>query len=334
MYPKEKREEDRSDNVIVLPLKQKVLVVDDDPINRHIWQEVLTGICHLDFASDGEEALKKYQTFYPSLVVLDRMMPGMSGDEVMQKIREMDTDGETKIILHSMLESTDDQLSGMKNGADLYIPKSTNIDIAVTQIQSLLKMHRQSQVSSLFKIARQQNRNRSYSSRLISEGVFRHAELMSQDIRAKEVDIFRCLRNLCISVESIDNAPKVNFSSDLDTDECLIMGDDDLLSHAFLSVLQRAISVTPKDEVVEVSLTLNDGYFMINVDDCGSRIPIQQAKEIFHFLNDPERIQVGLPISWETTQRHFGDLKLKQNSNGMTFTFQLPTPEKLDQLLT
>jgi len=310
------------------------LIVDDDPVNRHIWEEVLTNICYLDFAADGEEALTKYITFHPSLVVLDRMMPSMSGDEVMQKIRQMDTEGVTKIILHSMLESTSDQLNGMEKGADLYIPKSTNIDVAVTQVKSLLKMHRQSQVTSLFKIARQQNRNSSYSSRLISEGVFRHAELMSQDIRAKEVPLYHVLHNICTSSENIMNTANVAFTSDLIPNDCVIMGDDDLLSHALLSVLHRALSVTPLDKTVQVSLSLNDGYYRVEFVDEGPQIPKEHANDIFHFTHEPQRIQVGLPISWETTQRHFGTLKLEPNKIGTTFIFEFPTPQKLSQLLT
>ena len=59
--------------------EQRVLVVDDDPVNVEIFRTILDGQCRMFVAGDGPTALAMAERERPDIVLLDVMMPGMSG---------------------------------------------------------------------------------------------------------------------------------------------------------------------------------------------------------------------------------------------------------------
>jgi two-component system alkaline phosphatase synthesis response regulator PhoP len=69
-------------------MSDKILIVDDEPSNRNILGQELT---HKDYAvaaaSDGREALRKVESSRPDLIILDYMMPDLSGLEVLKELR-------------------------------------------------------------------------------------------------------------------------------------------------------------------------------------------------------------------------------------------------------
>jgi two-component system chemotaxis response regulator CheY len=68
-----------------------ILIVDDNQLTRLQLRKILEGVGHrVSEAREGLEALEKYSSDKPDLVMLDLVMPGMSGMEVLVKLREMD----------------------------------------------------------------------------------------------------------------------------------------------------------------------------------------------------------------------------------------------------
>ncbi len=103
--------------------KQKVLIVDDEPRNQRIVMETLEDLFELQVASSGEEALECLKTNPPDLVLLDIMMPGISGYEVCSQIRRDAELRFTKVILVSGKAMIDERLKGYAAGADDYMTK-------------------------------------------------------------------------------------------------------------------------------------------------------------------------------------------------------------------
>lgn len=66
--------------------KKNILIVEDDPSERELYQEILKDKYNIKQAKNGEEALKKIAP-NTDLILLDRKMPGITGDEVLEKIR-------------------------------------------------------------------------------------------------------------------------------------------------------------------------------------------------------------------------------------------------------
>ncbi|MEM7168105.1 MAG: response regulator [Planctomycetota bacterium] len=105
---------------------QKVLIVDDEPMNRDILEEILEDEFILDYASSGEEALEQVEAFQPDLVILDIMMPGIDGYETCRRLRGDSRFHFTKVILVSAKALVAERLEGYAAGADDFVTKPFN----------------------------------------------------------------------------------------------------------------------------------------------------------------------------------------------------------------
>jgi len=117
----------------------KILVADDDLeilalVKRHLRKlevEVVE-------ASDGEEALRAARKEKPDLVILDVMMPGMSGWEVCRAIREDDSLSGTKVIMLTGIGERLNEMTSPLYGADDYLDKPFDFTDLDTKIRTIL----------------------------------------------------------------------------------------------------------------------------------------------------------------------------------------------------
>lgn len=114
----------------------RVLVVEDDEaladvIARGLRQEALA----VDLATDGAEALHKTAMTTYDVVVLDRDLPGVHGDEVCHQLAGGDT-GE-RILMLTASGTLDDRVAGLELGADDYLPKPFDMKELVARIRAL-----------------------------------------------------------------------------------------------------------------------------------------------------------------------------------------------------
>ena len=101
-----------------------ILIVDDEYSGRETLQSVLEGEgYHLIMAENGMQAIEKAKTFQPDVILLDVMMPGMTGFEVCERIRSDAQVAEIPIIILTALDDRDSLLTGLKSGADDFISK-------------------------------------------------------------------------------------------------------------------------------------------------------------------------------------------------------------------
>lgn len=105
-------------------MSARVLVVDDNEDNRRIMQEILRmrGF-EVETAVDGPEALRAIERQRPDVVLLDVMMPAMSGMEVLDRIKANPQSATVPVIMITAKAADEDVLAGYKFGADYYITK-------------------------------------------------------------------------------------------------------------------------------------------------------------------------------------------------------------------
>ncbi len=103
----------------------KILIADDSIVSRHLLEATLRKWGYeVMVACDGAEALELLQREdAPSLIILDWMMPGMTGVEVCRRIRQRDSEPYTYILLLTSKSQKEDLIEGMDAGADDYITK-------------------------------------------------------------------------------------------------------------------------------------------------------------------------------------------------------------------
>src|SRR5215208_7263248 len=105
-------------------LGSRVLIVDDEYISRETLQSVLEGEGYeLEMAENGPQAIEKAKRLLPDVILLDVMMPGMTGFEVCQRIRNDPQIAEIPIIMLTALNDRESLLDALKAGADDFISK-------------------------------------------------------------------------------------------------------------------------------------------------------------------------------------------------------------------
>src|SRR5574341_1440110 len=121
--------------------KAKILVADDIKQNVKLLRVILTAAEYdVIEAYDGEEALEKVKTENPDLILLDIMMPKLTGYEVCQKLRADEITKNIPIIMITALHEMDDRIKGIEAGADDFISKPFNKVELLARVKSLLRM--------------------------------------------------------------------------------------------------------------------------------------------------------------------------------------------------
>ncbi|MBS1160049.1 MAG: hypothetical protein H6R15_2468 [Proteobacteria bacterium] len=118
--------------------KMKVLAVDDNRTNLHILQVFLKKLGHeVILAENGQEAVRRFETDAPDLVLLDIMMPVMDGFEAARRIKGAPKEKWTPIIFLSALNRDENLVEGLDAGADDYLTKPINFVVLEAKLRSV-----------------------------------------------------------------------------------------------------------------------------------------------------------------------------------------------------
>ncbi len=119
---------------------QRILVVDDDPAVTSVLRRSLAyeGFA-VATASSGAEALTLARTQAPDLVILDIMMPGLDGLEVLRRLRAADP--QVPILMLTAKDAPTDQVQGLEQGADDYVVKPFTFEVLLARVRALLRRY-------------------------------------------------------------------------------------------------------------------------------------------------------------------------------------------------
>jgi response regulator RpfG family c-di-GMP phosphodiesterase len=133
----------RSDSLVAAMGKRthRVLVIDDEPSIRYLCREVLqTDGLVCDEAPGGEEGLELASRRAPDLIILDVMMKGMSGTEVLRHLRTEPPTANLKVIMFSGQASSDEMAGMLIGGADDYLSKPFSIPQLIGKVKAALRL--------------------------------------------------------------------------------------------------------------------------------------------------------------------------------------------------
>jgi CheY-like chemotaxis protein len=120
--------------------EQTILIVDDEPGNIEILSETLGNNYEILFAVSGKEALEIAKHQIPDLIILDIIMPVMSGYEVLRNLRLNQSLKEIPVIFITALNQEDQETRGLMLGAVDYISKPFNIAIVKLRVKTQLEL--------------------------------------------------------------------------------------------------------------------------------------------------------------------------------------------------
>jgi len=161
---------------------KKILIVDDETINLDFFEVMLSKLGFaVEKATDGKEALDKVKRFLPDLILLDNIMPNMTGWEVTKILKNDLKYRDIPIIMFSALDDVKDKIEGFELGVDDYITKPYNFSEVLARIRAVL-------------------RNRElYAQIVVRESRLSLAEELSSDIKNN-------LMNFVKSIDELDSA--------------------------------------------------------------------------------------------------------------------------------
>ena len=116
---------------------EKILIVEDDPgISDFVKLELEHEGFETALAQTGREALDKFESFAPDLILLDVMLPELSGLEVLRRIRK---NSSVPVIMVTARGETYDRVNGLDAGADDYLPKPFEIEELLARMRAVLR---------------------------------------------------------------------------------------------------------------------------------------------------------------------------------------------------
>ena len=120
---------------------ERILIVDDMPTNVKLLEDLLGFHGYeIEAATSGEEALESIRSRMPDLVLLDVLMPGLSGYDVCRAIRADPALAMLPVVMVTALEAREERVKGLEAGADDFLSKPLNPPELIARVRSLLRI--------------------------------------------------------------------------------------------------------------------------------------------------------------------------------------------------
>lgn len=121
--------------------KHRILIVDDNAANRELLEAHLLSLdCELEFAEDGEQTLVKASEFKPDLILLDVMMPRLSGFEVCKQLKSKPETNGIMILMVTALNELGDIERAVEAGTNDFLSKPVSKVELLKRVENMLKI--------------------------------------------------------------------------------------------------------------------------------------------------------------------------------------------------
>jgi CheY-like chemotaxis protein len=118
----------------------RILIADDNAANRELLEAYLADFdCEIETAVDGQDTLDKVASFEPDLLLLDVMMPKLSGFEVCRKLKDDPQTAGVMVLMVTALNELGDIERGVNAGTDDFLSKPINKIALVKRVSTMLK---------------------------------------------------------------------------------------------------------------------------------------------------------------------------------------------------
>jgi two-component system, OmpR family, alkaline phosphatase synthesis response regulator PhoP len=121
--------------------RSRILIADDNQPNVELMEAFLGEVdCDVEIAVDGRDTLEKVASFQPDLILLDVMMPKLSGFEVCKKIKSDPNTKGIMVLMVTALNERGDIERGVDSGTDDFLSKPVNKVELVKRVENMLKL--------------------------------------------------------------------------------------------------------------------------------------------------------------------------------------------------
>lgn len=292
------------------------MIVDDDPSSVEFLEELLEESFELKSAFSGEEALELIPGFKPDIILLDIMMPGISGYEVCQKIRSNRPITHVKILLLSAKTELYERLQGYDVGADDYLTKPFNPQELLAKIKIFTRLKYIEEINE-FKdnlLTLQNHETNTPLNKILGfAGLLQHSSNLSAEERKyidyiieggnQLLDNSRKISLLCelkkglepgktkVNVEMMINRvlknleesaqkKNVGFEVRCNSSDNIIV-DEELVNQALSNIIVNAVRFSPENGIVTIQSEKNTVELVIRISDQGGGIKQKPIEDVF-----------------------------------------------------
>ena len=128
----------------------KILVIEDSKLNQEVLRRILISEHEVILAQSGTEGLEMARNEHPDLILLDIVLPGMDGFEVLTELKKSDKTRTIPVIIISAMTKPDDEVKGLTLGAVDYITKPFHEIVVKTRVDTHLRILKQMRVIEKF----------------------------------------------------------------------------------------------------------------------------------------------------------------------------------------
>ncbi|MFK8111647.1 MAG: response regulator [Rubripirellula sp.] len=119
----------------------RILIADDNDANRELLEAYLVNVeCEIETSVDGQDTLDKVASFQPDLVLLDVMMPKLSGFEVCKQLKDEDATRRVMVLMVTALNELGDIERAVTAGTDDFLSKPVNKCELLKRVENMLKL--------------------------------------------------------------------------------------------------------------------------------------------------------------------------------------------------
>ena len=326
---------------IIMTGRCRILAVDDDPMNIAVLEDLLEDY-DLCTATTGPEALEQARLCRPDLILLDIMMPGMTGYEVCERLRQDESLRDVKIILVSAKATTAERIKGYDAGADDYVVKPFDCEELLAKVKVYLRLRSIEEVDrlkgSMLRLLRHEVRTpmtgmisgleiladacpedpveRKGMVNLVMKNVHRLGHLLEKVIELSALEAGE--RIFCIDAVDVselaravvnDKAPQAA-QRDIEisvrnADPVTVQLDRTAIGQVLGELLDNAIRFSADGATVEVRIENADEQAAVSVLDHGKGIAPEALPHLFISFNDSDMIHhtKGTGLSLAIAQR-------------------------------
>lgn len=340
----------------------KILIVDDEPQNAEIMREILSFHPKYEYrvAMSGEEALEILESYFPDIILLDIMMPGIDGYEVCRRVREKKRHALSKIVMLSGKSMIGDRLKGYSAGADDYITKPFVEDELLAKLEVFSKLNRMEEVDNLKTMALN---ILSHETRTPLNGIILGSELLNdmkglpeqaqkyiemiRESGARIQDLVEKISRYCVVKDGLqlnvcDKRFDERISAILKTiprplglkivydfiGNVCFSADWELLEEVLLTVLNNAVKNSPENGSITIEYRRCDSSIKIIIKDQGPGVDPAVSEKIFDGLYSPDILHhrqgtgLSLAIAKEIIEEHGGSICCR-NRKGKGAVFEI-----------
>ena len=346
-------------NMEINPSEYKILIVDDVMSNVLLLKVLLTNEKFaIATANNGQQALEQVEKEHPDLVLLDVMMPDLSGFEVAQRLKSNPDTADIPIIFLTALNSTTDIVKGFQVGANDFISKPFNKEeliIRVTHQISLVAAKRiilkkteelQRTIAGrdkLYSVIAHDLRSPMGSIKMVLNmlilnlpvekiGTEMHELLTMANRTTEDIDAVEVMDGVIDVFNMIAGLKKITIREEK-PEKLPVCADIDMLKTVIRNLLSNAVKFSNENSEVLVKMEEQGDMVVVSVKDNGCGIDEEGQKKLLHTdthfstfgTNNEEGSGLGLLLCQDFVVKNGGKLWFtSKQGEGSTFYFSIP----------